>query len=75
MGKITPAKPPPGTYRDEPDRNDAASTSSAVLLGEIDYSDDADFPPDADLPSYEDAASTSSATSARPVVDDDGEQA
>jgi hypothetical protein len=37
----------PGVYRDDPDRDDAASTSSAVLLGDIDY-------PDEELPSYTD---------------------
>jgi len=38
-------------YRDEPDRDDAASTSSAVLLGDFDS-----FPDEA-LPAYEDTAS------------------
>jgi len=37
-------------YRDDPDRDDAASTSSAVLLGDIDF-------PDEDLPAYEDTPS------------------
>ncbi len=45
---MTP-RPPPGVYRDEPDRDDAASTSSAVLLEDVGYSD-------ADLPAYEDVA-------------------
>ena len=46
MGK--PIQPhQPGVYRDDPDRDDAASTSSAVLLGDIDY-------PDEELPSYTD---------------------
>ncbi|KAG0650000.1 hypothetical protein D0Z07_3938 [Hyphodiscus hymeniophilus] len=46
MGK--PTQPhQPGVYRDDPDRDDAASTSSAVLLGDIDY-------PDEELPSYTD---------------------
>lgn len=46
MGK--PSQPhQPGVYRDDPDRDDAASTSSAVLLGDIDY-------PDEELPSYTD---------------------
>jgi hypothetical protein len=39
----------PGAYRDDPDRDDAASTSSAVLLGEIDGL------PEEDLPSYTDS--------------------
>lgn len=39
----------PGTYRDDPDRDDAASTSSAVLLGDIDGL------PEEDLPSYTDS--------------------
>ena len=39
----------PGVYRDDPDRDDAASMSSAVLLGDID-----DIP-DEDLPSYSDS--------------------
>jgi len=38
-------------YRDEPDRDDAASTSSAVLLGDFDS-----FPDEA-LPAYEDTPS------------------
>lgn len=51
MGKSAPAKAPPGVYRDDPDRDDAASTSSAVLLGDIDY-------PESELPAYEDVASS-----------------
>lgn len=47
MGKPIQSKPTPGVYRDEPDRDDAASTSSAVLMEDIGY-------PDADLPAYED---------------------
>ena len=47
MGKPIHSKPTLGVYRDEPDRDDAASTSSAVLMEDIDY-------PDADLPAYED---------------------
>lgn len=50
MGKPIPLKPPPGVYRDEPDRDDAASTSSAVLMEDIGY-------PDTDLPAYEDVVS------------------
>jgi len=45
MGK--PNAPPQPRYRDDPDN---ASTSSAVLLEDIDY-------PDEDLPSYEDTPS------------------
>lgn len=48
MGKSLPTKPAPGVYRDEPDRDDAASTSSAVLMEDIDH-------PKLDLPAYEDA--------------------
>ncbi|TVY84240.1 hypothetical protein LSUE1_G002926 [Lachnellula suecica] len=40
-------------YRDEPERDDAASMSSAVLLGDIDF-------PDEELPAYEDTPSQSS---------------
>lgn len=47
MGKITGSKPPPGVYRDDPDRDDAASTSSAVLMEDVEY-------PDSDLPAYQD---------------------
>ena len=47
MGKLIPPKPSPGGYRDDLDRDDAASTSSAVLLDDIDC-------PDSDLPAYED---------------------
>ncbi|KAF4630823.1 hypothetical protein G7Y89_g7321 [Cudoniella acicularis] len=43
----------PGVYRDEPDRDDAASMSSAVLL------DDIDSFPDEELPAYEDEPSQS----------------
>ncbi|TAQ87022.1 hypothetical protein B7494_g4653 [Chlorociboria aeruginascens] len=50
MGSSKTVPHQPGIYRDEPDRDDAASTSSAVLLDEIDY-------PDEGLPSYEDTAS------------------
>lgn len=47
MGKPSVQPHQPGVYRDDPDRDDAASTSSAVLLGDIDY-------PDEELPSYTD---------------------
>ena len=46
MGKPT-SQPPPVIYRDEPDRDDAASTSSAVSMDTMGY-------PEADLPAYED---------------------
>lgn len=49
MGKLMTPRLPHGVYRDEPDRDDAASTSSAVLLEDVGY-------PDADLPAYEDVA-------------------
>ena len=67
MGKAKPdTRPPPGVYRDEPDRDDAASTSSAVPLGRVDPHDndeDNDFP-DAELPAYENVPSLSSAPNA-----------
>jgi hypothetical protein len=48
-------------YRDDPDRDDAASTSSAVLLGDINF-------PDEDLPAYEDTPSVvTEASSAIPA--------
>lgn len=47
MGKPSVTKPPPGVYRDDPDRDDAASVSSAVLLEDVEYNDE-------DLPSYSD---------------------
>ncbi|KAL8667707.1 MAG: hypothetical protein Q9202_000562 [Teloschistes flavicans] len=47
MGKVASSKPPPGVYRDDPDRDDAASTSSAVLMEDVEY-------PDSDLPAYQD---------------------
>ena len=47
MGKKVDSRPAPGVYRDDPDRNDAASTSSAVLMEDVDY-------PDSELPAYED---------------------
>ena len=57
MGKPMPPKPSPGVYRDDPDRDDAASTSSAVLMDHIDYSD-------SDLPAYEDISIASRPTPA-----------
>ncbi|RFU28761.1 hypothetical protein B7463_g7588, partial [Scytalidium lignicola] len=44
-GAIEPYQP--GVYRDDPDRDDAASTSSAMLMGDIDY-------PEEQLPAYSD---------------------
>lgn len=58
MGKPMLPKPSPGVYRDDPDRDDAASTSSAVLMEDIDY-------PDSELPAYEDVATTSRPPPAR----------
>ena len=56
MGKpIVPPKPSPGAYRHDLDRDDAASTSSAILMDNIDY-------PDSDLPAYEDVPTASSPT-------------
>lgn len=51
-------------YSDEPDRDDGASTSSAVLLGDIDME-----LPDEDLPAYED--NPSQASVAAPVRNGD----
>lgn len=58
MGKPMLPKPSPGVYRDDLDRDDAASTSSAVLMDDIDY-------PDSDLPAYEDVPTVP--TSSRPT--------
>lgn len=58
MGKPIPPKPLPGVYRDDPNRDDAASTSSAVLMDDMDY-------PDSDLPAYEDVRATPRPTLAR----------
>jgi len=44
---VKPSAVQPGVYRDDPDRDDAASTSSAVLLDHIDYSNE-------ELPAYSD---------------------
>ena len=57
MGLKHDAKPPPGIYRDDPDRDDAASTSSAVLLDEVQH------PVDSELPAYEDVP-----TATRPAL-------
>ena len=57
MGKPMLPKHSPGVYRDDPDRDDAASTSSAVLMDDIDY-------PDSDLPAYEDVQTSSRPTEA-----------
>ena len=58
MGKPLLSKPTPGVYRAPSDRNDASSTSSAVLMDDIDYFD-------AEPPAYEDVATTSRPTPAR----------
>lgn len=55
MGKNPGSKPPAGVYRDDPDRDDAASTSSAVLMEDVDY-------PESDLPAYEDVAAAVDST-------------
>lgn len=57
--KLT-ARPPPVIYRDEPDRADTASTSSAVLLSDIEYPEEEtplrDTFPEDELPAYSDVA-------------------
>ena len=53
MGKPMPQMPSPGVDRHDLDRDDAASTSSAILMDNIDY-------PDSDLPAYEDVLLASS---------------
>ena len=35
MGKPIPLKSSPGVYRDDPDRDDAASTSPALLMDDV----------------------------------------
>ena len=57
MGKPMLPKPSLGIHRDDFDRDDAASTSSAVLMDDIDYPD---FPP-----AYEDVPTVP--TSSRPT--------
>lgn len=47
MGRLIPTKATPGVFRPQPDRDDAASASSVVLLDDIDCDE-------ADLPAYED---------------------
>jgi hypothetical protein len=47
MGKAPIQPYQPGVYRDDPDRDDAASTSSAVPMDEMDYPED-------ELPAYTD---------------------
>ncbi len=56
MGKTTSVQPPPRLYRDDPDRDDAASTSSAVPLGGVNIQNDNYHDIDAELPAYEDVA-------------------
>ncbi len=50
MGFKLVVQPPQSTYRDDPDRDDAASASSAVLMEDVEH-------PDSDLPAYEDVPS------------------
>ena len=65
MGKANQAsRPPPGVYRDDPDRDDAASTSSAVPLRSVDFHDEENNYPDAELPAYEDVPSIPSGPNA-----------
>lgn len=45
MGKATVVPPPPRVYRDNPIVDDAASTSSAVLLDNIEGFSDEELPP------------------------------
>ena len=59
----------PGVYRDEPDRDDAASTSSAVLLGDIDDLPNEELPSYSDSQQYTDELS-SAATRATPEASD-----
>ena len=60
MGKKVDFKPPPGVYRDDPDRDDAASTSSAVLLDEIEESAEPGLPAYEDVPALRPAGSQES---------------
>lgn len=62
MGSSKAPAPPsqPGVYRDDPDRDDAASMSSAVLLGDIDGLPDEDLPAYSDSQPYTDATPTTS---------------
>jgi len=61
MGKSkSNVKPPPVVYRDEPDRADTPSMSSAVLMSDIEYPEEETpltegFPED-ELPAYSDIA-------------------
>lgn len=55
--KIAPQPYRGAAYRDDPDRDDAGSTSSAVLL------DDIEAYPDEELPAYTDLPDTSSSVS------------
>ncbi|PQE05485.1 ABC transporter protein [Rutstroemia sp. NJR-2017a BBW] len=63
MGKPKVAPPPPSVYRDNPIMDDAASTSSAVLL------DDIDGFPEEELPAYTDEP-VASVTSMSPLCSD-----
>ena len=68
VGKASTPKAPPGVYRDDPDRDDAASTSSAVPLQENTFDDNED-----DLPPYieEPSAITPSRRNGPPLPEDD----
>ena len=48
--KIAPRPREAGVYRDNPDSDDAASTSSAVLLGDFDSYPEEELPAYTDLP-------------------------
>jgi hypothetical protein len=54
------AKPPPVVYRDEPERADTGSMSSAVLLSDIEYPEEetplTEGYPEDELPAYSDVA-------------------
>lgn len=68
MGKSKPlAKPPPALYRDVPDRDDTAATSSAVLLSDIEYPEEEtplrESYPEDELPPYSDVAEGAQSTS------------
>lgn len=54
--KLTPRPHEAGVYRDDPERDDAASTSSAVLLGDIDSYPDEELPAYTDLPEFSSCA-------------------
>lgn len=59
--KILPPPHQAGVYKDDPDRDDAASTSSAMLLGDFDSY------PEEELPAYTDLPESSSSPKPVPV--------